>query len=155
MVELFPLWNKERWDTRNRGTDFCLNKHCHITTFQCGSLECFHCDPMEKPKFHWQHLYLVQVKSSKKKKEQLEEGKITFFLLPTFYILYFYFFKILLYFTDYATTTILIFPFVPLHPALPIPWGNPPQLFMSMGHVYNSFSYPISYNALYIPMAIL
>ena len=135
MVELFPLWNKERWDTRNRGTDFCLNKHCHITTFQCGSLECFHCDPMEKPKFHWQHLYLVQVKSSKKKKkEQLEEGKITFFF--TTYILH----LIFLFFQNFIIFYWLCYYNYPNFSLCPTPPSTPHSLRQSptIVHVHGS-----------------
>ena len=50
-----------------------------------------------------------------------------------------------LYFIDYAITVVPIFSLCPLSTQPPpLPQAIPPPLFMSMGHAYKFFGYPIS-----------
>ena len=62
------------------------------------------------------------------------------------------FFKI--YFIHYTITAVLIFPFVSLSPAPPSLQQSPLQ-FISMGHAYKFFHFPISYTILNTLLSIL
>ena len=71
-----------------------------------------------------------------------------------FYSLIFLFLLIIFYLLCYYSCPDLS-PFAPLHAAPTTLSGNPPPLFMQMGHVSKFFGFSIPYTALYIPVAIL
>ena len=92
------------------------------------------------------HLYTTETKF-------FLEDKPTNFLREFLNFILFYF-LIIFYWLCYHSCPNFP-PLAPIHPAPPPPTGNPPPLFMSMGHVCKFFGCVISYTVFYIPMAIL